>query len=368
MQSFRVAPRDEPHGRVFQLADRPVRPVDPNQLALVRVVRAFGQRVVVGVADRAGRRQHPVFLHARGIHQAYILRAVVRMVHAPLRPTVGARPRDGLFRRLQRQLPGAHRGGDGPADNSSGVCVGDERRVRERAVRQPHVGDVGDVQPVRRAGGELAPRQAEPAARPPGGDGGDRPAAAPNAPQTEFAHDAGDLVSAGLQGIPALVEQLTPHLAVPVHAHELVPVDRRDVTRQCLAARRHAAERPRLEGAVAAGGQETAVRPGRTAPGRSARPRNGRGTRRCTRPSTPCRVEPGREKGRRRRQYLIRLAQFRDLRPEPLQLGRRLRIARGLRRDRPIGPVAPAAQGLRGHAQALRDRGQGLRLRRMVRA
>ena len=254
MQSFRVVPRDEPHGRVFQLADRPVRPVDPNQLALVRVVRAFGQRVVVGVADRAGRRQHPVFLHARGIHQAYILRAVAGMVHAPLRPAVGARPRDGLFRRLQRQLPGAHRGGDGPADNSSGVCVGDERRVRERAVRQPHVGDVGDVQPVRRAGGELAPRQVEPAARPPSGDGGDRPAAAPNAPQTEFAHDAGDLVSAGLQGIPALVEQLTPHLAVPVHAHELVPVDRRDVTRQCLAARRHAAERPRLEGAVAAGG------------------------------------------------------------------------------------------------------------------
>lgn len=77
MQSFRVVPRDEPHGRVFQLADRPVRPVDPNQLALVRVVRAFGQRVVVGVADRAGRRRHPVFLHARGIHQAYILRAVV---------------------------------------------------------------------------------------------------------------------------------------------------------------------------------------------------------------------------------------------------------------------------------------------------
>ena len=214
----------------------------------------------------------------------------------------------------------------------------------------------------------FAPRQVEPAARPPGGDGGDRPAAAPNAPQTEFAHDAGDLVSAGLQGIPALVEQLTPHLAVPVHAHELVPVDRRDVTRQCLAARRHAAERPRLEGAVAAGGQETAVRPGRQHPADRPDPRNGRGTRRCTRPSTPCRVEPGREKSRRRRQYLIRLAQFRDLRPEPLQLGRRLRIARGLRRDRPIGPVAPTAQGLRGYAQALRDRGQGLRLRRMVRA
>ena len=27
------------------------------------------------------------------------------MVHAPLRPAVGARPRDGLFRRLQRQPP-----------------------------------------------------------------------------------------------------------------------------------------------------------------------------------------------------------------------------------------------------------------------
>ena len=46
---------------------------------------------------------------------------LIGMVHAPLRPAVGARPRDGLFRRLQRQLPGAHRGGDGPADNSS-VC------------------------------------------------------------------------------------------------------------------------------------------------------------------------------------------------------------------------------------------------------
>lgn len=77
MQSFRVVPRDEPHGRVFQLADRPVRPVDPNQLALVRVVRAFGQRVVVGVADRAGRRQHAIFHHPGGVHRAGVLHAMI---------------------------------------------------------------------------------------------------------------------------------------------------------------------------------------------------------------------------------------------------------------------------------------------------
>lgn len=92
MQSFRVVPRDEPHGRVFQLADRPVRPVDPNQLALVRVVRAFGQRVVVGVADRAGRRQHPVLHHPGGADGADVPHAMIGMVHETVRATVRGGP------------------------------------------------------------------------------------------------------------------------------------------------------------------------------------------------------------------------------------------------------------------------------------
>ena len=73
-------------------------------------------------------------------------------------------------------------------------------------------------------------------------------------------------------------------------------------------------------------------------------------------------------KSRRRRQDLVRLAQFRDLGAQALQLGGRLlRGARGGDGGRPVGLVAPSAQRLRRHPQALRDRGNGLRLRRMIR-
>jgi hypothetical protein len=69
--------------------------------------------------------------------------------------------------------------------------------------------------------------------------------------------------------------------------------------------------------------------------------------RRRTRPSTPCQVEPCREKSRRRRQYLVHPPQSRDLGPQTLQLRHRV-LSRllGLRRDRGVCLVAPTAQRL----------------------
>ena len=66
-----------------------------------------------------------------------------------------------------------------------------------------------------------------------------------------------------------------------------------------------------------------------------------------TRPSGPCRVEPRREKSRRRRQNLVRPPQLRVLRPQTLELGHRL--LRGLFRlfrGRRIRLVPPTPQRL----------------------
>ena len=59
----------------------------------------------------------------------------------------------------------------------------------------------------------------------------------------ELAHDAQHLVAADRLRIPALRDQLGVRLAVPVHGHEEIRMDLRDVARQRLMPRPHAAGR-----------------------------------------------------------------------------------------------------------------------------
>lgn len=49
----------------------------PDELGLVRAVGGFGHGVVVGVADRAGRRRHAIFHHPGGVHRAGVLHAMI---------------------------------------------------------------------------------------------------------------------------------------------------------------------------------------------------------------------------------------------------------------------------------------------------
>ena len=244
VQALRVPPRDPPERRQLQLVQIPEGPVPPDELGLVRAVDALGHGVVVRVADRAGRRQHAILLDARGVDGADVLRPVVAVTDEPLGATVRRGPGDSLLQRLQGQFPGVHGRGARPADDPPGEHVGDERRVAERAIGHAHVGDVGHVQTVGSLRLEPAFHEVGPAARAlrrPGGDG--RPAAA-HAPDAELAHDAQHLVAADLLRIPALGDQLDVRLAVPVHGHEGIRVDLRDVAGQRLMPRPHAAGRP----------------------------------------------------------------------------------------------------------------------------
>lgn len=98
---------------------------------------------------RAGRGKRAVFHHPGGVDGAGVLHAMVGMVHEPVGSAVRRGPGGRLLQRLQRQLFGVHAGGARPADDAAGERVGDERRVAEASVRHAHVGDVGDMQPVR---------------------------------------------------------------------------------------------------------------------------------------------------------------------------------------------------------------------------
>ena len=209
-----------------------------------RAVGALGHGVVVGVADRAGRRQHPILHHPGGVDEADVLHAMVAVVHETVRAAVGRGPRDRLLQRLQRQLPRVHGGGARPADDPPGVHVGDERGVAERAVRHAHVGDVGHVQAVRRLRLELPVHEVGPAVRAFRRFGGGGLFPAPDTLHAELAHDVQHLVAADLLGIPALGDQLGAHLPVSVHGHEEIRMDHEDVARQRLMTRPHPAGRP----------------------------------------------------------------------------------------------------------------------------
>ena len=259
MQALRVPPRDPPERRKLQVLQIRERFAPPDQFGLVRAVGALGHGVVVRVADRAGRRQHAMLPDARGVDGADVLRPVVAVMDEPLGAAVRRGPGDRLLQRLQGQFPGVHGRGARPADDPAGEHVGDERGVAERAIGHAHVGDVGHMQVVRRASLEPPVHEVGPAARAlrrPGGDG--RPAAA-HALDAELAHDAHHLVAADLGRIPALRDQLGVHLAVPVHGHEEIRMDLRDVARQRLVPCGHAAWRTGFEHAVAARSDEPAV-------------------------------------------------------------------------------------------------------------
>ena len=97
----------------------------------------------------AGRGRHAVFLDPAGVDGAGVLRAMVAVMHEPVGAAMRRGPGGRLFQRLQRQLLGVHAGGARPAHDATGEHVGDERRVAEASARHAHVGDVGDMQPVR---------------------------------------------------------------------------------------------------------------------------------------------------------------------------------------------------------------------------
>lgn len=122
-----------------------------------------------------------------------------------------------------------------------------------------HVGDVGHVQPVRRACLEFPVHEVGPAASPLRRScrhGGPAPAHAPDA---QFAHDVHHLIAADLGRISALRQQLGVDLPVPVHGHEEIRMDLEDVARQSLVAGGHPAWRPVPEHAVATRREEPAI-------------------------------------------------------------------------------------------------------------
>ena len=244
VQPFRVPPRDPPERRQLEVLQIMQGLAPPDELGLVRAVDGFGHGVVVGVADRAGRRQHAIFHHPGGVHRAGVLHAMIAVVDETVGPAMRRGPGDRLLQRLQGQLLRVHGGGARPAHDPPGEHVGDECGIREAPVGHAHVGDVGHVQPVRRLGLELAVHQVGPAARALRGLGGDGRLSTPDALYAEPAHDVHHLVAAHFPGIPALADELMPHLAVSVHGGELAGMDVHDVAGQRLMARPHAADGP----------------------------------------------------------------------------------------------------------------------------
>ena len=74
---FESPPRDPPERRRPQVLQIMEGLAPPDELGLVRAVGGFGHGVVVGVADRAGRRRHAIFHHPGGVHRAGVLHAMI---------------------------------------------------------------------------------------------------------------------------------------------------------------------------------------------------------------------------------------------------------------------------------------------------
>lgn len=196
--------------------------------------------------------------------------------------------------------------------------------MAERAVGHAHVGDVGHVQPVRRLRLEPAFHEVGPAARAPRRFGGDGRPAAAHAADSRFPHDVHHLVAADLGRIPAPRRRPGVRLAVPVHGHEGIGMDLEDAAGQRLVPGGHAADGPGSEHAVAARRDEPAVqRSGRHPAGIGPTlKRSLNSSMQATINAVPGRAVP--RKSRRRRQYLVRPPQSRDLGPQTLQLRHRV--------------------------------------------
>ena len=244
VQPFRVPSRDPPERRRPQVLRIMEGLAPPDELGLVRAVGGFGHGVVVGVADRAGRRQHAVFHHPGGVHRADVLHAMIAVAGETVGPAMRRSPRNRLLQRLQGRLLRVHGGGARPAHDPPGEHVGDGCGIRGAPVGHAPVGDAGHVQPVRRLGLELAVHQVGPAARALRGPGGDGRLSTPDAPHAEPAHDVHHLVAARFPGIPTLADEPMPHLAASVHGGEPAGMDVHDVAGQRLVARPHAADGP----------------------------------------------------------------------------------------------------------------------------
>ena len=174
------------------------------------------------------------------------------------------------------------------------------------------------MQPVRRLRLEPAFHEVGPAARALRRFGGDGRPAAAHAADSRFPHDVHHLVAADLGRIPAPRQQLGVRLAVPVHGHEEIGMDLEDVAGQRLVPGGHAADGPGSEHAVAARRDGPAVQ------------RSGQHPADRPDPETVLefvdvsdhqrRVGSSRaaKKSRRRRQYLVRPPQSRDLGPQTL--------------------------------------------------
>lgn len=130
VQPFRVPPRDPPERRQLQVLQIMEGLAPPDELGLVRAVGGFGHGVVVGVADRAGRRQHAVFHHPGGVHRAGVLHAMIAVVDETVGPAMRRGSGDRLLQRLQGQLLRVHGGGARPAHDPPGEHVGDECGIR----------------------------------------------------------------------------------------------------------------------------------------------------------------------------------------------------------------------------------------------
>lgn len=257
MQAFLVPPGDPLEGGLFERLHAVEWFAAFDQLALVRAVDGFRQRVVVRVADAARGGEDAVLVQARAVDRADVLGAVIRVVDQTLRVPMQDRPRDGLVQGDQGKLARALASGDCPAHDPSVIRVGDERHIGEAPVGQAHVRDVRRVQATRGVGRERPVHQILASSRAPGGQRGDRDPAAAHAPDAQLTHHVQHLVTP--DALPALTLQLGEYLPVPVDRLEPVGVDHVDVTGQRLVTRPHHTGGTTLGLPVGSGGDETAV-------------------------------------------------------------------------------------------------------------
>ena len=136
METLAVPPGDPLEGGLFQRLHGIERLGSCDQFALVRTVDGFREGVVVRVSHAAGGREHAVFVQTRAIQAADVLGAMITVVDQPCSLAVSCGPADGLVQRDQGQCSGVLARGDGPSHDPSGVRVGDERHIRERAGRE----------------------------------------------------------------------------------------------------------------------------------------------------------------------------------------------------------------------------------------
>ena len=136
METLAVPPGDPLERGLFQRVHGLEWLGSADQFALVRAVDGFGQRVVVGVAHAAGGCEDSCLCQVRAVQGTDVLGAMITVVDQTCGLPVPGCPADGLVQRDQGQRSGVPARGDGPSHDPSGVRVGDERHIRERAGRE----------------------------------------------------------------------------------------------------------------------------------------------------------------------------------------------------------------------------------------